>query len=565
MLYYDRKKETFQQYKYNQEDPNTLTSDYITHLLKDSKNRLWIATKDGINMLDLNKSLENPKFLSFKYAIDNTVSNFYDGSLNVIYETNKGELLFGAGGLFRLKVGSDGQYYFQKDLSIKQHGFYGVTAIAEDQYNRLLVGTHTGIFLKKNTGKQNYERIFSGGPITNLIVDDKFQIWAGTDQGLLHFSNSKETENPKFLSRLQYKPEDAHSLSKNVITSLFIDKTGILWVGTNGGGVNKLDPNRKQFRHVQKTFQENSLSYDKIRSLFEDSNGTLWIGTEGGGLNKSLQTSKKYESFQSFDVLRRVFALEERFYDGKKYLLAGGQNPPYLFQTDISNLGNKENFMPLEGVGQSVFSLLNDSQNNLWIGTYSGGLYRWMLNDDGTFTKKRFFWRPNKPEGLSNNIVRNILEDSKGNIWIATGDGLCVLEVTKRYKEHPKFKVFKHQAGEQHSLSHDYILALYESKNGDMWVGTFGGGLNKLTKNADNGQISFEHFGVKDGLPNNVIKGILEDDQGFLWISTNKGLSRLIPRIKSSKILTWPTVCKTASFKNWPVSSVQMASLFSVG
>lgn len=256
----------------------------------------------------------------------------------------------------------------------------------------------------------------------------------------------------------------------------------------------------------------------------------------GGGLNKSLQTSKKYESFQSFDVLRRVFALEERFYDGKKYLLAGGQNPPYLFQTDISNVGNKENFMPLEGVGgQSVFSLLNDSQNNLWIGTYSGGLYRWMLKDDGTFSKKRFFWRPNKPEGLSNNIVRNILEDSKGNIWIATGDGLCVLEVTERYKEHPKFKVFKHQAGEQHSLSHDYILALYESKNGDMWVGTFGGGLNKLTKNADNGQISFEHFGVKDGLPNNVIKGILEDHQGFLWISTNKGLSRLDTQNKEFK------------------------------
>ncbi|NJB35175.1 two-component regulator propeller domain-containing protein [Croceivirga sp. JEA036] len=526
LLYYDREKETFRQFKYNQEDPNSLANNYISSLHKDSKNRLWIATKDGMNMLDLNQSLEKPQFLSFKYIFQDTLQNWPGGIINDVYETNKGELLIAAFGLFRLKVGTDGQYYFQRDFK-EANVSSTIGAIGEDQFNRLLVGTNTGLYIQLNEGNNSFTKIHDAS-VMDIILDNANHIWAGTDNGLLYFDNAPDLEVPQIVDVFQYRPENPNSLSKNIVTALDIDNTGILWVGTNGGGVNKFDPNRKQFKHVKKNLDANSLSYDKIRSLFEDSNGTLWVGTEGGGLNRALNSHGKYSDFKTYNMLRKVFALEELSIKDKKYLLIGGQSNSYLYALDITNPNNTAVLgKEWKGIDHSVFSLLKDSQNNLWIGTYSGGLYRWMLNEDGTFTKKQFKWKPNKPNGISNNIVRNIYEDSKANIWIATGDGLCMLPVTERYKEEPTFKVYKHQKGVAESLSHNYILAMYESKRGNMWVGTFGGGLNKITTDSKTGAINFKRYGTADGLPNNVIKGILEDDQGYLWISTNKGLSRL--------------------------------------
>lgn len=527
LWYYDREKETFRQFKYEKDVPFGLIDDYITYLTLDSKNRLWVATKGGMNMLDLNQPLDEPKFVSFKYAVNGSLRNWPGGVINSIYENNKGELLFGAIGLYRLKVGSDGQFFFQRDESEKAYRYASIGAIAEDPFNRLLLGTGNGLYIQQKEGKQTFAKIHSGA-ITSILLDKDDHIWAGTDNGLLYFDNSPDLDQPKLLDLFQYRPENPNSLSKNIVTSLYLDKTGILWVGTNGGGVNKFDPDRKQFVHVKKNFGANSLSYDKIRSLYEDSNGTLWVGTEGGGLNMTLNHDGRYNSFKSYDFLRKVFALEEVRIKGRKYLLVGGQDHTYLYSIDITNPGQiPEKAEEMEGISESVFSLLNDSQENLWIGTYSGGLYRWMRNGDDSFTKKNFRYRPNTPRGLSNNIIRNIYEDSKGNIWIATGDGLCQLPVTERYKEEPKFKVYRNDENDEGSLSHNYILALYESKNGIMWVGTFGGGLNKLVVDQETGETWFKHYDTEDGLPNNVIKGILEDDQGFLWISTNKGLSRL--------------------------------------
>ena len=106
---------------------------------------------------------------------------------------------------------------------------------------------------------------------------------------------------------------------------------------------------------------------------------------------------------------------------------------------------------------------MNDSQENLWIGTYSGGLYRWTKNGQNNFEKKRIVAQPNSPNSLSDNIIRSLLEDSKGNIWVGTGGGLCKIPVTERVQNEPKFTVFKHNDKDSTSLSHNYILALYES------------------------------------------------------------------------------------------------------
>ncbi|MEP2238120.1 MAG: two-component regulator propeller domain-containing protein, partial [Maribacter sp.] len=526
LFYYNKKKETFKQFKFDKENEHSISNDYITRLYLDSKNRLWIATKEDVNMVDLSVSIDSVKFQKFKF-VTKDINDQKDGSvINSIYENADGELLLGGHlGIYKLTLDAQGKSYFKLISEDIGFGTESVGVIAQDRYNKLIVGTGQGLYVQGNEDNHEFIKIKEGN-YTSLAFDDNNHIWAGTDNGLLYFDNSSSLKQPQLIKSFSYKPEDKNSISKNIITSLYIDRTGILWIGTNGGGVNKFDPNRKKFKHVKRNLKKNSLSYDKIRSIFEDSNGTLWVGTEGGGLNRSTANKEKYTSFSSTNELRKVFALEEITYKGRKFLLGGGQNYPYLFKIDITNPQNKTSRMsPLEGINRSVFSLLNDSQDNLWIGTYSGGIYRWIKDDNDNFIKQNFQENTSDVNSLSNNIVRNIYEDSKGNIWIATGDGLSQLTITEKYKEQPKFINYKTTEGNASSLSHNYILSLFESRKGELWIGTFGGGLNKLIPGKNGEKATFKSYSIEQGLPNNVIKAILEDEQGKLWVSTNKGLS----------------------------------------
>ncbi|SEC66729.1 Two component regulator propeller [Maribacter dokdonensis] len=526
LFYYDKKKETFRQFKYNKEDDHSISSNYITRLYIDSKNRLWIATKEDVNMVDLSVSVDSVKFEKFKFVIKDTDER-QDGSvINSIYENSDGEILLGGHlGIYQLKLDAGGKSYFKLISDEIGFGTESVGVIAQDRYNKYIVGTGQGLFVQNNDKDQKFIKIREGN-FTSLAFDDMNHIWAGTDNGLLYFDNSSSLKQPQLIKTFSYKPEDKNSISKNIITSLFIDRTGILWVGTNGGGVNKFDPNRKKFKHVKRNLKENSLSYDKIRSIFEDSNGTFWVGTEGGGLNKGNSGKEKYAAFTSTNELRKVFALEEISIKNRKFLLAGGQSHPYLFKIDITNpKNNTPKITRLEGIHRSVFSLLNDSQDNLWIGTYSGGLYRWIKDAEGNYSKQNFTENTSDANSLANNIVRNIYEDSNGNIWIATGDGLSQLTITEKYKEDPKFKNYKKDEDDPNSLSHNYILSLFENRKGELWIGTFGGGLNKLIPGENGKEATFKNYSIAQGLPNNVIKAILEDEQGHLWVSTNKGLS----------------------------------------
>ncbi|WP_222937133.1 two-component regulator propeller domain-containing protein [Cytophaga sp. FL35] len=535
LFYYDQKKEGFTQFQHIKGNLKSLSNDYISKVYRDSKNRLWIATKGEINMLDLNKPLDSAEFKKFEFEYGESDIPENANIINAIYENHKGEILIGGHfDLFKLTIDENGVSYFKS--VIKEIGFQqaSIRTMAEDRFNRLLIGTGDGLYMKQSDTDTSFVKL-NDGTFTTIALDNDNHIWGGTDNGLQYFSNSSELDAPTHLETFNYSPENANSISKNIITSLYVDKTGIVWVGTNGGGVNKFDPKRKKFRHIKRDLRASSLSYDKIRSVFEDSNGILWIGTEGGGLNEALVTDKKYENFRQFNHTRKVFAMEEITRDGKKLLLHGGQNPPYLFSIDITDANSKDKEVnEIAGVNHSVFSILNDSQDNLWVGTYSGGLYRWIKQPDGSYKKAVFRERPNQNYGLPNNIIRNIYEDSNGHIWVATGDGLCRLSVRERYKDNPKFEIFKNDKEIRGTISHNYILALYESRKGEMWVGTFGGGLNKVIYNDEN-ETNFVSYTVGEGLPNNVIKGILEDEQGHLWVSTNKGLSRFNPETETFK------------------------------
>ncbi|TMM56774.1 response regulator [Maribacter algarum] len=528
---FDRSSEKFRAFKHKKDDPKSLINNHISTLYKDHNELLWIGTNRGVDMLDLKKPLDSAVFEHIPFNQESLLPNFDGRRIYKIFENSKNQLLVGGiGGIFKLSRDRNGNLYFKSintELGLENTT---VLSIAEDRDNRLIIGTIDAMYMhKKGVVDTKMSKVFDG-LFNNFILDQNHNIWCGTNNGLLLFDNSAQNELPTFEQRFTYNPLQPNSIKKNIIKSLAVDKTGIVWVGTNGGGVSKFDPDRKQFAHIRKTLDPNSLSYDKIRSIFEDSNGNIWIGTEGGGLNLlDNENTLGYSRFKTFNATLKPFAITETNVGNKKSLLIGVENTPGLYHLDISNPANikNENILPFEEVGNSVFALLTDSNQNVWVGTYGGGVQRWVPNQNGEgYVKNQFVYSEGNTQSIPSNIIRSIFEDSEGNIWFGTANGLCRLSPDQVLSPNPQFEVFQNDPQNKNSLSHNYILALYESTMGDFWIGTFGGGINKFVSVSQDGKPSFISYTESQGLPNNVIKGILEDENQNLWLSTNQGLTR---------------------------------------
>ncbi|GAA4950857.1 two-component regulator propeller domain-containing protein [Algibacter agarivorans] len=539
--YFNKSLETFTHFTHDESNIKSLSNNHIRTLFLDKENKLWVGTNDGLSLLDLNKSIDSVSFKRFNLYQEDLISGSDKNSIFSIFEDSKKQLwVGGSDGLYKLFRDNNGDIYFRtvnEDIGLPNDT---VRSIKEDAYGRLMIGTGSGLYLLETNGDTHKVNMVYDG-FFNVIAVKENHIWAGTNDGLLYFDSANKDRILEFKGRYVYDPRNPNSLSKNIVKSLFIDYTGIVWVGTNGGGVNKFDPERKHFRHIRKTLEPESLSYDKIRAMFEDSNGTLWIGTEGGGLNMLLKEnlSENYSGFITLKTITKPFALAEVEKGNTKKLFIGAEPVPGgLFTLDISNPSriNESDIKKEKEITHSVFSILEDSHKNVWIGTYNGGIHRWLYQGENLpYQKDVLLYSKGDVSSISSNIIRNIYEDSKGNIWFATGRGLNKLLPIEIAKSQPKFITYFHNPKDSLSISHNYILELYESSQGDMWIGTFGGGLNKFVPASEGLPDRFLVYNNTDGLPNNVIKGILEDDNNNLWVSTNKGLTKFNPDTKAIK------------------------------
>ncbi|WP_341220743.1 hybrid sensor histidine kinase/response regulator transcription factor [Polaribacter atrinae] len=532
--YYNKSSGNFTNYLHDDRNAKSLVNNHINVLHKDKKDMLWIGTANGLDLLDLKKSKDSIEFKHYSLISPKVSNTFFKKDIYSIFEDNQNQLWVGsAKGLFRLSRDENGTIYFRFisnliDLPCNT----AVQTLAEDSSGRLIIGTGEGLYVYKSNFNDGKVFKIQDGFYNDIKVDAENNIWAGSNMGLFLFKNQHPTHPPVLENKFIYDPKNVNSISKNIIKSIFIDTTGILWIGTNGGGINKLDPERKQFKLIKKTLNPKSLSYDKIRAVFEDSENNLWIGTEGGGLNilTANNDDGNYSNFINLKTISKPFAIEELA--NKKTILIGAENTPGLYEINVSDINNikETDLKPIKEVTYSVFSILEDSNQNVWIGTYRGGIHRWLKNSNGVgYTKDVIVHSSSNSLGIPSNIIRNIYEDSKHNIWFGTGNGLSKLTPTEAVKKNPAFITFKNNPNTKNSISHNYILALYENIEGDLWVGTLGGGLNKLKFNDKNSTITYSSYTETDGLSNNVVKGILEDEQNNLWLSTNKGLSKFNP------------------------------------
>jgi ligand-binding sensor domain-containing protein/serine phosphatase RsbU (regulator of sigma subunit)/putative methionine-R-sulfoxide reductase with GAF domain len=517
---FDHKTHTFLVYKHHQDSLNSLLNNKVYSILEDKKGYLWVGTEEGVSRLDRRRSgFTHFRFPSFFDTEDNT-------TVKTILEDKAGNILVGTygGGLLMRSENRDFKPLAVYPDSLKTEF---IQSIFQDAKGNYWVGTMKGI---RKIDTQNRFSTFTPYPqsvndkdfnhIIAINEDKKGNIWAGTVGGgvVVITPTSPTNQYKSIIYTNTFK--NPQSLSRDLINHIFVDKTGIIWIATEGGGISMYDEGRDKFEHFSYQIGvSNSLTNNTITSFYEDRNGILWIGTGGGGLNRYDKKTRLFSSFQNNPNNKKSLSdnyVTCIFPSKLGGLWLGTSSGLNYFDTQKSVFQIfKKDFKKQEWLEDDhIISLFEDKEGVLWIGTYEGGLNRYDTKD------QKFKAFQNIAEfaehTLSDNMVQAITEDKEGFLWIGTGGG----GLNRFDKNEEKFVVFKNRPEDSLSLAHNSVKCIYEDTKGTIWIGTHGG-LDKFDRTTG----TFVNYNKKNGLPSNTIHGILEDNKGYLWLSTNAGIS----------------------------------------
>lgn len=538
------KKKKFIRFYFNYRDSNSLSNDNINAIINDKEGNIWIGTDNGLN--EIKKSKENNLKFTIKRGIQESKQKTIlstDKILALLCDKN-GNLWVGTqNGLYKFSRENDNEYSLSnKFLQDAKNNIWitdnNVKCIFEDSEGNIWVGTDNGLnkisnekFLGSNYKITKYfyspseiDQI-ANNDITAICEDASGLIWIGTNGAGINIFDKKRNNFYSY----QYDPLDDRSISANEIRSLFLDRSGILWIGTYGGGLNKVSRGTGQFYHYKyRANDPNTLSHSIIWSFYQDKDSILWIGTHNGldRLNRKTNTYRHFfhsptQNSPSNNVVRVIAPV------GQNKLMIG-TNGGGIDELDIktgkfknwSHNPNNENSLNLN----EIRAIYKDKAGIIWIGTYGKGMDRY---DPISNSFKHYYNIPGDTNSLSQDYVRVIVEDNKGYLWIGTeGGGLNRFD-----KKKEQFVRFRQQPKNPKSISSDYIFSILIDSKSNMWLGTYGGGLDKF--NPETG--GCKNYTVNDGLPSNSIYGILEDKNGFYWMSTNNGLSRFNPTTEKFK------------------------------
>lgn len=526
---FDRENGTFVHYQHDPNDPDSLGGTWVVSILEDRDGKLWIGTDDaGLDQFDR----VTEAFSHFPHDPEDSNALSSD-SVTTLYEDRSGTLWVGTdAGLDRLDTRTGSFRHYRHDPTDLQQSLSDdeVRAVFEDREGRLWVGTESGGLNQLNLASQTFVHYrhnpadpnsLSHDRVRAVLEDSAGRLWIGTQNGL----NVLNPRSGRFIHYMS-DPYDPHSLSSNAVWSMYEDRAGVLWFGTYGGGVNKYSPTSNRFTTYRHRPTENSLSDDMVWAISEDRSGLLWIGTFNGGLNRLDRTTETFLVYQN-DTLNPaslssndVRAILED-HSGVLWVgTSGGLDRLNRETNSFVHYRHNPND-PASLSDNRVTALLEDRTGNLWVGTRRGGLNR-LDRDSGSFT--RYQHNPDDPSSLSDDRVWSIYEDRDGTLWVGTLGGLNLWHGAEK-----GFERFLHDPDDPQSLSNDAIWSFYEDPEGVMWIGTWGGGLNRF----DPARRAFSAYTEADGLPDNVIYGILADTEGGLWLSTNKGVSKFDPKTET--------------------------------
>ena len=532
-------------------DPASLIHNRIVSITEDTQNRIWIGTKMGLSIYDPIKSVfsglnyqpsDNPEIKKIDFTI-NDLETDHKGNI-YIATAGKGLLLYKKGekNAVQLEVKTqsaavgnthiqsvkiDGQqrvwafiqgwglYLLDKktnSLALVNNSVTMGNVLEADSQGNLWLGTDNGLY--RYTIQQNafvYHTatatgLTGGKKVVGLTMDKSNQLWIATDgSGVAVLS--PQTDKVCFL----HHGERNGQLKSAAVYAVYEDKDSRKWIGTLRGGINIVDPHKLKFQTIaHDPLNPNSLINNFVLSFCETHTGNLWIGTDGGGLSFWDKKKNKYNNYKHTAngkslVNDNVTSILEDAENRIWISTYGGGICRYNPKTD-----DFERFDCYNGIynylNNNVWLLFQDSRHNLFAGTVDGAVY--YLNR-----------ATNKFEVYDNSLMNviSLAEDDRGALWAGTFAGL--VKVDPLHKNHQLFKT-------------DYpVRAIHEDKNNQLWIGTEGGGFLQFNPIAK----KFKTYTTHNGLSSNSVLNILEDKNGFLWLSTFNGITRFDPLNKKVK------------------------------
>ncbi len=409
-----------------------------------------------------------------------------------------------------------------------------ITALHEDRSGRLWIGTNGGslsLYNRENNSFINFPAEGSKKEITSKAVTSVFsdylgQIWVGTYGGLNLLDPDQRT-----VSQFSVNSGDQEKLATKSIICIFEDSRKNMWIGTTAG-LHLYNRKKNTFtRFVHNSLNPLSLSNNYVKTISEDKRGNIWIGTLGGGLNLLLPDKKSFKNFRNTNHANSlssdiIYTIADEG-DGKQWL--GTEEGLDIMDTKTGSVTNlkpdKRNKHSL--TGKSIRCILMDHQGIYWLGTYQGGINKYDKNLTIFNLKMSNSF---DPFGLSAPVVTSFAEREDGNLFVGTdGGGLNLFN--------RKTGLFRHLAIDAANKTSAglSVLAMEMSRDQQLWIGTYLNGVFILNPSTE----SYKQLKLGNSpydLNNNDIFCIMEDHKGNVWIGTNGGGANVYN--PTSKIIT---------------------------
>ena len=380
------------------------------------------------------------------------------------------------------------------------------------------------------------ENTISFPPKSILIEDKNGRLWVQPWGGGFSLYNAATDELEPFYNN----PTAANWKFSNLAHSALSDRQGNMWISTRSHGLEKVVFEKNYFRTMPVNPSINNIEESETRAVLEDRDGNLWVSSKDNRLNVydsnrrllgrfSIDGKISSDGFMPASVYSMI---QDR--DGIIWLGTKGSGiirvqkngkvwKTEVFRRDPSNLYSLSE--------DKVYSMLQDKQGRIWAGTYDGGLNLLQMGKDGKilFINHRNNLK-NYPTERAGRI-RIITEDQRGHICVGTTGGLVMFSNNFTSPDNITYHLSNRMPGNKASLSSNDVHGICNTRNGEMYLVTFGGGVNKVIEYDDNGfPTRFESYTSHNGLPSDITLSIVEDSNGMLWVTTENNLTRMNPQ-----------------------------------
>lgn len=516
---YNRELDNFSTIEEDSDEAVLLNQSYVSSLAFSSDSLLWIGTfAQGLFCKNINTGKLERYSLDFVDGLGVNITCICTDTNNKIWAGTQSGLA-----LFEIESSKTTWFFHNKSNKQSISSNY-VISIDKDYNESIWIGTQNcGLNVVIKTADSIYfDRManysatvnIANNAINCLMADDEGFMWVGTENHGLHRLHIQSGSVEVYTNEIG----NSSSIGSNSIWSIYQDDEGRIWTGSYNKGISVFDANHSKFEGFQiNPFSAKGLPNNDVRGFCENDEGELWVATDGGGICRFNIQTKTFSKFvQDNNSLNKLTnnSVQSIVCDnkGKIWLGSWGGGIDYL-EKDGTFIKNYK-IETENGVGDNkIRTIYCDKNNNIWVGSNGSGLF---LFNKYSNCFEQFLYEDLLDE---RSYVSAIQSNTNNELWIGTLEGLVWLKLN----ENNQVLLDKTYSVDNSSISVDAINCLYLDNSNTVWIGTTNGGLNIFEPENE----TFKVLRVTDGLPSNNISGILEDNNGCIWISTNAGIAKI--------------------------------------